>query len=289
MQKTIFLTNDDGYFSQGLLALRDTLSQIAHVVIVAPANEKSACGHGLCVNKPLQLIKLEKDFYKLDDGSPTDCVYIGMHELFADTKPDLLISGINIGANLGEDTTYSGTIAGAIEGALHGIESIAISQFINDKYGEDNKMAQRDFTLALDTIKQLALDIFHKRYEIGHRKFLNINVPAIPKHICKGIKVTQLGYRIFSPTTQRIQSPRNQEYHWIGLNPMRWRERDNSNNLYIKDGCYLHDNIDSKEHIMSDFEAVSNHYISITPMQLDMTSYIDMQSLYTYCKTYKPC
>lgn len=284
MDKTIFLTNDDGYFSQGLLALRDALSQIARVIVVAPAHEKSACGHGLCVNKPLQLIKLENDFYKLDDGSPTDCVYIGIHELFSHKKPDLIISGINIGANLGEDTTYSGTIAGAIEGALQGISSIAISQFINDKYGEEDKIIKRDFTLAVDIIKKLALDILNNKYAIGHRKFLNINVPAIPKDKCKGIRITQLGYRIFYPTAERIQSPRNKEYHWIGLNPIRWEARDNSKNPYIKNNHYIYQNTPSKIQAITDFDAVANDYISITPMQLDMTDYENMQSLYNYYK-----
>ncbi|MDY5950130.1 MAG: 5'/3'-nucleotidase SurE [Helicobacter sp.] len=279
MKKTIFLTNDDGYFSQGLIALRNALGDIARVVVVAPAHEKSACGHGLCVSKPLQLIELEKDFYKLDDGSPTDCVYVGLCELFSHTKPDLLISGINIGANLGEDTTYSGTVAGAMEGALHGIQSIAISQCINDKHGEDNKLANRDFTLALDTIKQLSFDILHNDYTIGHRKLLNINIPAISKDECKGIKATQLGYRIYNSKAQVMQNPRGQKYHWIGLNPLQWQERDNADNPYLKDNFYTRKDMK----IISDFSAVANNYISITPMQLDMTDYACMQSLHSYC------
>lgn len=279
MKKTIFLTNDDGYFSQGLIALRNALSDIARVVVVAPAHEKSACGHGLCVSKPLQLLELEKDFYKLDDGSPTDCVYVGLCELFSHTKPDLLISGINIGANLGEDTTYSGTVAGAMEGALHGIQSIAISQSINDKHGEDNKLANRDFTLALDTIKQLSFDILHNNYTIGHRKLLNINIPAISKDECNGIKATQLGYRIYNSKAQVMQNPRGQKYHWIGLNPLQWQERDNADNPYLKDNFYTRKDMK----IISDFSAVANNYISITPMQLDMTDYACMQSLHSYC------
>ncbi|TLD84326.1 5'/3'-nucleotidase SurE [Helicobacter trogontum] len=281
MNKTIFLTNDDGYFSQGLIALRNTLSDIARVVVVAPAHEKSACGHSLCVSKPLQLIELERDFYKLDDGSPTDCVYVGLCELFSTEKPDLLISGINIGANLGEDTTYSGTVAGAIEGALHGIQSIAISQFIDDKHGEDNKLVNRDFTLALDTIKQLASDILHNRYLIGHRKLLNINIPAIPKDKCKGIQATQLGYRIYNSKAQDMQSPRGQKYHWIGLNPIQWQERNNIDNPYIKNNHYIYQ--DMQMPVVNDFEAVMNNYVSITPMQLDMTDYVCMQTLHSYC------
>lgn len=285
MNKTIFLTNDDGYFSQGLLALRNALSQIARVVVVAPAYEKSACGHGLCVNKPLQLVKMEEDFYKLDDGSPTDCVYIGIHELFSHKKPDLVVSGINIGANLGEDTTYSGTLAGAIEGALQGISSIAISQAIDDKYGEEDKMVKRDFTLALDIIRQLSFDILSNKIIIGHRKLLNVNVPAIPKEACKGVRITQLGYRIFSPVVQHMKSPRNKEYCWIGLNPMQWKSRDNSKNHNVKNNHYIQDGMESKMKVIADFDAIASNYVSITPMQLDMTDYEDIHYLCNYCST----
>lgn len=279
--KTIFLTNDDGYISKGLIDLRNALSKIAKVIVVAPANEKSACGHGLCVTKPMQLIKVEEDFYKLDDGSPTDCVYIGLHELFKDKKPDILISGINIGANMGEDVTYSGTVAGAIEGALNGIDSIAISQFIKDKYGEENKTFNRDFSLALDFITQLVKDIFDRKYIIGHRKFLNVNVPSLAQQECKGIRITQLGYRIFKPSAQTFINPRKQAFHWVGLNTMQWKERDNTQNPYIDaNNSYKNDGMAIP--IISDFEAVCNGYISVTPMHLDLTSYEDIERLYQY-------
>lgn len=280
--QTIFLTNDDGYISKGLLELRIALSKIARVVVVAPAHEKSACGHGLCATKPLQLIEIEKDFYKLDDGTPTDCVYIGLHELFTKKKPDLLISGINIGANMGEDTTYSGTVAGAIEGTLNNISSIAISQAIEDKYSEDDKTLKRDFSLSLDFIVHLAKDILNGTYKIGHRKFLNVNVPAITKRQCKGVKTTQLGYRIFNPIATTFISPRKQRFHWIGLNPLQWQERNNKENIYIDESnCYVTQQNESIS-IISDFEALKQGYISVTPMQLDLTSYADIENLYTY-------
>lgn len=285
MDKTILLTNDDGYFSQGLLALCNTLKDVARVVVIAPAHEKSACGHGLCVSKPLHLVELDKDFYKLDDGSPTDCIYVGLCELFANKKPDLIISGINIGANLGEDTMYSGTVAGAMEGALQGIQSIAVSQLIDDKHGENNKMAKRDFTLSTDIIKKLSYDILHNHYTIGHRKFLNVNVPAITKGECRGVLATQLGYRLFTANVSRIKSPRELEYHWIGLNPIQWRNRDNVDNPYIKGSHYIESNMQLKAKVISDFDAVASNYVSITPMHVDMTSYADMLSLYDYCKT----
>ncbi|RDU64909.1 5'/3'-nucleotidase SurE [Helicobacter didelphidarum] len=293
--KTILITNDDGYISKGFTQLRDTLSKFARVIAVAPANEKSACGHGLCVSKPLQLIEIEKDFYKLDDGTPTDCIHIAIRELFKEKKPDLIISGINIGANLGEDTTYSGTVAGAIEGAIHGIDSIAISQFIDDKYGEDSKTINRDFSLALDYVESLTKDILNKKYHIGHRKFLNVNVPALSKEECRGVKITQLGYRIFDSNLASFLTPRNHTVYWFGVNALQWKERDNTENPFIKDNIlqdiYTHDakqpQADSEINnkgvaLISDFEALNQGYISLTPMHLDLTSYADILRLYDY-------
>lgn len=149
--KRILITNDDGYQSPGLLALKEALMPLGHIVIVAPANEKSACGHGMTLTRPLRFIKLDDDFYKLDDGSPTDCIYLSLHALYEENfKPDLIVSGINIGSNMGEDVSYSGTASAAMEGVLHGIPSIAISQVLQDKdyFGFD-------FSLAKDTIYHL--------------------------------------------------------------------------------------------------------------------------------------
>lgn len=269
--KTIFITNDDGYISKGFTDLRSALKKVANVIALAPANEKSACGHGLSVSRPLELSKIEDNFYKLDDGSPTDCVYVGMRELFKDSKPDLIISGINIGSNMGEDTTYSGTVAGAMEGAIHGIPSIAISQYIDDSFSEDLKTADRDFSLGLDFITKLARSILDGKYEIGHRKFLNVNVPALSISACKGVRVTQLGYRLFNGGIESFFSPRHRTFHYLGMNPFEFKERDNANNPYFEQLGDLE--------IISDFEALSRGYISLTPMQLDSTSYEDIRRL----------
>lgn len=132
--KHILITNDDGYESVGLKALIDALSPLAKITVVAPATEKSACGHSLTLTKPLRLISVDDDFYKVDDGTPTDCVFISLNNLFkSDKKPDLVISGINIGSNMGEDITYSGTASAAMEAVLQGIPAIAISQVCKDK------------------------------------------------------------------------------------------------------------------------------------------------------------
>ncbi|MCD8476655.1 MAG: 5'/3'-nucleotidase SurE, partial [Sulfurospirillum sp.] len=127
--KRILITNDDGFESAGLHALARALRPLGHVTIVAPSSEKSACGHSLTLTRPLRFISLEETFFKLDDGTPTDCIYLSLNALFeGENKPDLIVSGINKGSNLGEDITYSGTASAAMEGALHGVPSIAISQ-----------------------------------------------------------------------------------------------------------------------------------------------------------------
>lgn len=263
-KKTILLTNDDGFSSVGIKKLKEALSDIAKIIVVAPISEKSACGHGLTITKPLKLIEMEKDFYALDDGGPTDCVYIAMCELFKEKRPDLLISGINIGSNLGEDTTYSGTCAGAIEGSIKGIKSIAISQVLRDKKAETSKMDQRDFSNATNFIRNLAQRILYEDLKLdifNDRKFLNINIPDTKE--IKGVKITNLGFRIYKDSSLKRVNPRGEEYHWIGLNMPICKERVNeiSNN------------------IISDHKAIKEGYISITPLKLDNTSYQDIEIL----------
>ena len=144
--KHILVTNDDGFDSKGLLALVEALKPLGKVTVVAPTTEKSACGHSLTLTRPLHFVELEKDFYKLDDGTPTDCIFLSLNKLFEnDNKPDIVISGINVGANMGEDITYSGTASAAMEAVLQDIPAIAISQVYNnggetiDTYGYDLK------------------------------------------------------------------------------------------------------------------------------------------------------
>ncbi|WP_027326711.1 5'/3'-nucleotidase SurE [Helicobacter pametensis] len=251
--KTILLTNDDGFLSNGLLALKEALSDLARVVIVAPACEKSACGHGLTLNKPLKLIQIQEDYYKIDNGTPADCIYLAMHSLFSSQKPDLVISGINLGSNMGEDITYSGTVAGAMEGVIYGIPSIAISQVLKDSNKNHN-----DFSLAKQTIRAIVSQIFSSSFPLGDRKLLNINIPNAKES--KGYKITQMGYRLYEHSAQKSKNPRGEEYFWLGLHPLRWKNRDNAITL-------------------SDFDAIEQGYISITPITLDLTSFDDLHTL----------
>lgn len=256
--KQILITNDDGFDALGLKALIQALKGIAKIVVAAPARNKSACGHSLTLDRPLRMISIDDDFYKLDDATPSDCIFISLNNLFKDGyKPDLVISGINIGSNLGEDITYSGTAAAAMEAVLQGIPAIAISQVYKD-FSKNS-----DFALAKKTIKDLATKILNNNFPLGERKFLNINIPDISIKECQGSKITKVGYREYGNDSHRHLNPRGEEYYWIGLHPLIWKKSEDGS-------C--------------DFEAIKNNYISITPCHLNLTSYDDINKLNNWIK-----
>lgn len=256
-KKKILLTNDDGWDAKGLKKLIETLEPLAHLTVVAPANEKSASSHSMTLTRPLKLVGVDDDYYKMDDGTPTDCIFIGLNNLFDDdNRPDLVISGINIGSNMGEDITYSGTVAGASEAVLQGIPAISISQVFND-LNNANKNAW-EYELACKTIHDITKKIFDGEFPLKERKLLNINIPPCSITECQGLKITKAGYREYGNDSHRHTSPRGEEFYWIGLHPLIWQSSEDKN-------C--------------DFEAIKANYVSITPIQLDMTSYNDIDKL----------
>ena len=256
MQKRyrILVTNDDGYEAKGLLSLVKALKELddVEVTVVAPANEKSACGHSLTLIRPLRFIGIDDNFFKLDDGTPSDCVYLALSTMFEDSKPDLLISGINRGSNMGEDITYSGTAAGAMEGVLHQVPSIAISQVM------DFTNPDGDFTLAQKAIKKLVLKIKNGSFPLPEREFLNVNIPPDVEEA--EFKITYAGYRLYANDSHVHRNPRGEEHYWLGLHPLNFAPRDGNAGL-------------------SDYEAIKAGHISITPIQLDMSAYKSMKRL----------
>ncbi|WP_187648030.1 5'/3'-nucleotidase SurE [Nitrosophilus labii] len=257
MKKRILITNDDGFESLGLKALIEAVKELGEVLVVAPTTEKSACGHSLTLTKPLRFIKIDDNFYKLDDGTPTDCVYLALNAFYPENvKPDLIISGINRGANMGEDITYSGTAAAAMEGALYGIPSIAISQVCNSNC--EKTEIEIGYELAKIVAKDIATKILNKGMPVGDRKFLNINVPPLKPKSFKGYKITRAGYRLYANDAHLHRNPRGLEYWWLGLHPLEWRVNE-------KRDC--------------DFEAVKEGYVSITPVKADLTAYEEMEKL----------
>lgn len=250
--KKILITNDDGYESKGLLALIDALKDLAHITVVAPSTEKSACGHSITLTRPLSFVSVGDDFFKLDDGTPSDCIYLALHSMFDDNKPDLVISGINKGSNMGEDITYSGTAAGAMEAVLQGVPAIAISQVI------DYTQPSGDFTLAKQAIRAIVKKIFAGNFPLKEREFININVPFNTSEL--KFFVTYAGYRHYGNDAHLHRNPRGLEYYWLGLHPLDLKPRENRSGL-----C--------------DFEAIQQGMVSLTPIKLDMSAYKSIKQL----------
>jgi len=257
LKKKILITNDDGFESLGLKALIDAVKDLGDVFVVAPTTEKSACGHSLTLTKPLRFVQIDDNFYKLDDGTPTDCVYLALNALYKDgEKPDLVISGINRGANMGEDITYSGTASAAMEAALYGVPAIAISQVCNSNC--EKTEIEIGYDLSKQVARKLAIKILNDGNPVGDRRFLNVNVPPLHPKDCKGYKITRAGYRLYANDAHLHRNPRGLEYWWLGLHPLEWKSSE-------KRDC--------------DFEAVKNGYVSITPIKADLTAYEEIEKL----------
>lgn len=231
----ILVTNDDGHFSPGIHALADALRSLGDVVIVAPQTEASAVGHALTLRRPLRVEQMAEGVYAVD-GTPTDCVNIAIDQILTH-KPDLIVSGINKGFNIGDDVTYSGTVAGALEGALLGFPSIAVSQqFTRGVW---------DFSVAAACAARVAEQLL--RQPVPGRTFLNINVPMGE---IKGIRATVQARRNHITKVARREDPRGRAYFWIEEAVDEWDLDENSDHHAVKAG-----------------------YISVTPLQPDLTDH----------------
>ncbi len=242
----ILLSNDDGVFSEGLRTLYDSMRSLGEVIVVAPDREQSAAGHSLSLHRPLRINALEENWYAVD-GTPTDCVNLALNGLLKDRPPDIVLSGINKGGNLGDDITYSGTVAAAMEATLIGYPAVAVSLVYED--GEPFL-----FELAGQFARRIAEEILKANIKKGI--LLNVNVPNIKAEDCRGVRVTRQGKRVYGDAIVEKIDPRGREYYWIGGNGQNWvREPD------------------------TDFDAVSNRAISVTPIRLDFTDFDAMEEL----------
>lgn len=248
-RKRILLTNDDGYFSDGINVLFRELKDSADVYMVAPDREQSASSHSLTLNHPLRVQKLDNRRYTTD-GTPTDCVMLAIHLLFKKIRPDMIISGINHGGNMGDDVTYSGTVAAAIEGSILKIPSLAVSM-VGYEPGMSMLRAAR-------FVKQLISG--HKKLNIEHSVFLNINLPADNGRPYRQYEFTSLGFRHYRDIIVHKTDPRGKPYYWIGGRP-KWKSTPGS-----------------------DFEAVQRGVVSISPLRLSFTDLDSLNSL----KRHKP-
>jgi 5'-nucleotidase len=257
LKKNILITNDDGFDAVGLKHLLSALKTIANVIVVAPINNKSACAHSMTLTRPLQFKSYDDDCYMLEDGTPTDCIFVALNTLYEENhKPDLVISGINLGSNMGEDITYSGTVAGAMEAVLQGVPAISISQVMDDRVKAQGDLW--DFSLAKKIILDIVSKIFDDKFPLDSRKLLNINIPPCHEKDYAGMAITKAGSRIYGNDCHTYKDPKGKDFHWIGLHPLLWNE---------------------SEKLDCDFEAIVANKVSITPIQLDLTSHNDIQKL----------
>lgn len=231
----ILLSNDDGYFSPGLLALAQELGKVADVTVVAPERDRSGASNSLTLDRPLQLRRAPSGFFYVN-GTPTDCVHLAVTGML-DVQPDMVISGINLGANMGDDTVYSGTVAAATEGYLLGVPSLAISLV-----GRAPTQFQTAARLAREMVERV------QREPFAEPVLLNMNVPDLPYEALKGSLVTRLGKRHRAEPVIRDTNPRGEQIFWIGP---------------------VGDAADAGEG--TDFHALANGYVSITPLQIDLT------------------
>ena len=233
----ILISNDDGYFSPGIALLHQALAPLAEVTVVAPERDRSGASNSLTLDRPLTVRRSQNGFYYVN-GTPTDCVHLAVTGLLEEL-PDVVISGINHGANMGDDTIYSGTVAAATEGFVLGIPSIAISLVAE---GGDH----------YETAARVAVDLVHrfKASPFGQAVLLNVNVPDVPYERLKNAEVTRLGKRHKAEPVVKSRTPRGDVVYWIGAAGSAQDAGEGT-----------------------DFYAVARHAVSITPLQMDLTRY----------------
>jgi 5'-nucleotidase len=244
----ILLSNDDGYFAPGLAALAEALQGLGEIVVVAPEQNRSGASNSLTLDRPLLLKKAASGFYFVN-GTPTDCVHLAVTGML-DKLPDIIVSGINLGANMGDDTIYSGTVAAATEGYLLGIPSIAISM---TSFEGNN----------FDSAGRVARELVERfiRNPIREPVLLNVNVPDIPHAELKGMEVTRLGRRHKAEPVVKMISPRRETVYWVGA---AGAAADAGRG--------------------TDFNAVERGFVSITPLQIDLTHTAQLSSIDQWMK-----
>jgi 5'-nucleotidase len=249
----ILLTNDDGIYSEGIQALKSQLDNIAEVIVIAPDRERSTVGHAMTLHKPLRIrpVKVNggSEGYSVS-GTPADCVVIGLLEIMKHKRPDLVVSGINRGPNLGDDIIYSGTVSAAMEGAMRNIPSLAISIAAYEDFKFESAAL---FTKNL--ISHLIKD------DLPHNLILNINVPNIDYDRIEGIEIIKHGKRVYQNELKIIYDPQGTTHYWLGGD--------------LPEGKIEPD---------TDFEAIYNHKVSITPLSLDLTNYSIMPKVKDWAK-----
>ncbi|MCU7960072.1 MAG: 5'/3'-nucleotidase SurE [gamma proteobacterium symbiont of Bathyaustriella thionipta] len=231
----LLLSNDDGYLAPGLSALHAALSDVADITVVAPERDRSAASNSLTLDNPLRAQQMPNGFFRVD-GTPTDCVHLGITGLMQ-PAPDMVVAGINNGPNLGDDVLYSGTVAAATEGRFMGLPAIAVSSA---------SFAPEHLQTAARVARELVERV--RTHPIDAGIILNVNVPDCPWSDLAGWKVTRLGHRHKAEPVVKQTDPRGRTIYWVGAPGTERSSGDDT-----------------------DFHALRNHYVSVTPLQVDLT------------------
>jgi 5'-nucleotidase len=242
----ILLSNDDGYRAEGIRALHEALKPLGEVTIVAPDRNRSGASNSLTLDVPLRVFESEPGVYFVGGGTPTDCVHLAIFGLF-DFEYDMVVSGVNDGPNLGDDVLYSGTVAAAIEGRFLGLPTIAVSLCMEPDSG-------RRFGTAAQVAQLIIRRLLDK--PLQQKLILNVNVPDVPFERLRGMRATRLGYRHRSEPVIRATDPRGRPVYWIG--PAGPQQDAGPG---------------------TDFDAIANGYVSVTPLQIDLTRHAALPEL----------
>lgn len=244
----ILISNDDGYRARGILTLRDALSGLGELTIVAPDRNRSGASNSLTLEVPLRVAKAEPGVYFVQ-GTPTDCVHLAISGLF-EFEPDMVVSGINDGSNLGDDVLYSGTVAAATEGRFLGKPAVAISLNTDGLRGE----SQRHFETAAHFARVIVERL--QAAPIGRATILNVNVPNLPVSQVQGIRITRLGNRHRSESIIKAEDPRGRPVYWVG--PAGASQDAGPG---------------------TDFHAIAEGFVSVTPLTVDLTDHAALDTL----------
>lgn len=234
----ILISNDDGYRAEGLAALSAALAQLAQITVVAPDRNRSGASNSLTLDVPLRVFAFDERKYYVLNGTPTDCVHLAISGLL-EQEHDMVVSGINDGPNLGDDVLYSGTVAAAIEGRFLGLPAIAVSLVMQPGSGQHYATAAR---VAAELVMRI------QRSPLHQATILNVNVPDVPYEALAGYAATRLGFRHRSERIVRSADPRGRPVYWVG--PA---------------------GVGQDAGPGTDFHAVANNYVSVTPLQIDLT------------------
>jgi len=238
----ILITNDDGYHSEGIIALEQALSDLGDVYVVAPASEQSGASHSLTLGRPLRIRQIDGRHWTVD-GTPTDCVTLAINQILGNGDlPHICVSGINHGANLGDDATYSGTVAGALEATILGVPGLAFS--LADSRGTDFSQSMK---IARQITERAIVD------GLPDWTLLNVNIPIGEP---KGVRVTKQGFKEARPVISELIDPRGKPYYWIGE---------------VREGFRAEGG--------TDFEAIDEGFVSVTPMRSDLTNHAAIKML----------